>query len=127
MDSYDLEKERVARLRKLILHSADALPEEVSDYIGRVAGKPRAWDEKEQVLEEVRPTAQHLPAAFVDFALGYLIEAERTRDLDWSESGPDRLGIRPVMGYMPAAPVQGPFLYLLREHEHEGLRLVHDL
>src|SRR4051812_17179216 len=127
MDSYNLRRERVARLRKLIIHSADALPVEVTAYISRVAGKPSAWDEKEQLLEEFRPVAQHLPAAFVDFTLGYLIEAKRIRDLYWSDSGPDRLGIRWVKGYLPAAPVQGPFLFLLREHEREGLRLVHGL
>ena len=40
---------------------------------------------------------------------------------------PRRLGIRPVREYSPAAPVQGPFLPLLRKHESEGLRLIHGL
>jgi hypothetical protein len=127
LDSSSRKRELVARLRKLVLHSADTLPGEVSAYINRVAGKPRAWEEKEQLLREYRPVARHLPIVFVDFALGYLIEARRTRQLDWSQSGPDQLGVRRVMGYSPAAPVQGPFLYLLGEHEREGLRLVHGL
>jgi hypothetical protein len=127
MDPYEMRKERLARLRKIILHSSDALPERVAAYIDRTSKQRTAWDEKELILKEYGPVAEHLPRRFVDFALGYLIEERAERDFFLSDPAPDRLGVRWVNDYFPAAPLQGPFLFLLRKHESEGLRLIHGL
>ena len=127
MDSHELKRDREVTLRKIVLHSADALPEEVTAYVVRIKGSSRDWRAKDQILNEYLPLARNLPAVFVDFVLEYLIEEKRSTHLDWSAVGPDRLGIRRVVEFFPAAPVQGPFLHLLREHAHEGLRLIHGL
>jgi hypothetical protein len=58
----------------------------------------------------------HLPAAYVDFALGELIE--EPEEAGWASfHNMSELGIGGAMDYHPPAHVQGPFLRLLRTHE----------
>ncbi|MBN9123054.1 MAG: hypothetical protein J0I06_28600, partial [Planctomycetes bacterium] len=67
----------------------------------------------------------NIPRPYVEYTLKVLIEDEE--DLDWRDNEPDKPGIRRVLCFFPAAPVQGPFLSLLRHDEDEGIRLVHGL
>jgi hypothetical protein len=122
---YQARRDHADRLRKVILHSADALPDRVAEYLSEVA-EGRSWRAKEQVLKTFVPLVDHLPAVFVDFALCELIEGPGEEG--WaSYHDMTELGIRGAMDYHPPAHVQGPFLRLLRTHEDEGLRLIHGL
>ncbi len=124
--------EYVRTLRSIVLHSGDALPDEVTTYLRRAAagGDHDLWEE---ILGLYRPLVTHLPAAYVDFALAVLLPKQRrTRGwlggpLDDDEMGGRRLGFPYFRLFDPPAPVQGPFLPLLRHHEDEGLRLIHGL
>jgi hypothetical protein len=125
MIDYEAAKEFESRLRKIVLYSADALPDRVAKYIQAVS-ENGIWSSKDQVLKTFVPLVDHLPAQFVEFALQELIEGREERD--WASfHDMSELGIRGAMDYHPPAPIQGPFLRLLRTHEHEGLRLVHGL
>ncbi|HWG42800.1 MAG TPA: hypothetical protein VN688_08450 [Gemmataceae bacterium] len=122
---YRAREEHETRLRKIVLHSADVLPDRVTEYIRTVAEEDR-WRAREQILKTFVPLVDHLPAAYVDFALGELIE--EPEETDWASfHDMSELGIGGAMDYHPPAHVQGPFLRLLRTDEDEGLRLVHGL
>jgi hypothetical protein len=121
------------RLRKIVIHSADVLPEEVSICLKEVA-QYGYWDAKKAVLAEYRPLVDYLPKEYVDFALNVLIPHPRPRH----DTSPRRrtyeredllgkLGIQDHMQFFPPSHIQGPFLYLLHMHEEEGLRLIHTL
>jgi hypothetical protein len=121
---YRSEREYEERLAKIVLHSADTATSLVASYLDELVSR-RSWRGKDQPLKEYGSLVKHLPDRFVDYALAALIEDKG--QLDWSDLGPDRLGIGGSLDFFPAAPIQGPFLPLLRHHPVQGLRLVHGL
>jgi len=133
MMSYEAQRAYQKRLRKVIFYSVDMLPVEVATYLKEIAahGSVRAIEE---ALETYRPLVDHLAKDYVDFALQMLIMNPEEQDthnvLRWSSflrSYYDDFGIRERINCSPPAHIQGPFLYLLRQNEHEGLRLVQSL
>jgi len=115
------------RLRRIILNSADALPDRVASYLSGVAAQ-RSWPPKVQALREYRSLVDHLPRDFVDFALAVLIRRPSDDDAPtWLTDDGDDFGVGMHVEFYPPAHIQGPFLALLRRNEDEGLRLVHGL
>lgn len=115
------------RLRRIIINSADALPERVASYLSDIAAQ-RAWPPKTQALREYRPLVDQLPHEFVDFALAALVRRSSDDDAPtWRTGDSDDLGVGMHVEFYPPAHIQGPFLALLRRDEDEGLRLVHGL
>jgi hypothetical protein len=114
-----------ATLRAVLLHSGDVLPEVVQEYLGKV-GRSRDRDLQEFVLLTYVPLVDHLPGAYMEFALRVLRYSPK---LGYNEHPfeRERLGIARFGRLFPATPTQGPFLYLLRRDEQAGLRLVHGL
>jgi hypothetical protein len=122
---YKAREEHESRLRKIVLYSADAIPDRVAEYLRTVSEGDR-WRAREQILETFVPLVDHLPTEFVDFALREMIDG--SEEDGWaSYHDMSELGIRGAMDYHPPAHVQGPFLRLLRTNEDEGLRLIHGL
>jgi hypothetical protein len=138
MMRYDNEKELESRLRKIVLNSADVSPEIVSAYLNEVAENGYS-EVKEEVLKEYLPLIDHIPTNFVDFACRVFIadiekyQLERSKyasqmigdnfDLDIYD-GIYKLGIAYDMEFFPPSHLQGPFIYLLKKNEDEGLRLI---
>ena len=124
------------RLHRIVLHSADVLPEKVGTYLSELA-KSRNYDTKKDVISRIqdfKPLADSIPREFVDFVISVLIkkpinpENHPIRRSLINSSPEDRnFGINDNSSFIPPAPVQGPFLYLLLNNEDEGLRLVHAL
>jgi hypothetical protein len=125
MLDYEAQEEFESRLRKIVLYSADALPDRVANYL-RAVSEGDHWRAKEQVLKTFVPLVDHLPAVFVDFALREMIADPEEEGLS-SFHDLNEFGIEDGLDYHPPAHVQGPFLRLLRTHEEEGLRLIHGL
>ena len=133
MPGYQERRDQEARLRKIVLNSADALPDEVRGYLQELASSHANWDAKKQVLTEHRRLVDHLTKDFVVFVLSYLVRgpagtssgSSRSRSL-YPGSYKD-LDIRHDLDFFPPSHVQGPFLPVLRKDESEGLRLVHTL
>lgn len=133
MSGYD---EYENRLHRIVLHSADVLPEKVGTYLSELA-KSRNYDTKKDVISKIqdfKPLADSIPREFVDFTLSLLIQ--KPINLEDHPSIPRRItssledrnfGISDNLSFIPPAPVQGPFLYLLLNNEDEGLRLVQTL
>ncbi len=133
MSRYD---EYENRLHRIVLHSADVLPEKVRTYLSELA-KSRNYDTKKDVLsslQDYKPLVDSIPREFVDFTLSVLIK--KPVNPENSPSIPRRItssiedrnfGINDDLSFIPPAPIQGPFLYLLLNNEDEGLRLVHTL
>lgn len=129
-------KEYETSLHRIILHSADVLPEKVGTYLGELA---KSWnnDTKKDVISKIidfKPLVDSIPKEFVDFALSVLIKQpinlEDYPDMPQRITRPteDRsFGINDIFNFCLPAPVQGPFLYVLLNNEDEGLRLVHSL
>lgn len=116
-----------ALVRSIFLHSCDTLPDKVSAYLQR-AGRHRDFDLWGEVLDAYRPLVDYLPAAYVDFVLEILLsQPHRRRTGGFSSDTFSILGFPHLPQFFPAAPVQGPFLYLLRANESEALRLIHGL
>src|SRR4051794_17922850 len=89
---YKARRDHADRLRKIVLHSGDALPDRVAEYLREVA-EGRGWRAKKQVLKTFVPLIDHLPAAFVDFALREMIEG--SEEEGWgSFQDMSELGIR---------------------------------
>ncbi len=133
MTSYEALKAYQKRLRKIIFHSADVLPGEVAIYLKDIAahGSVHAIEE---ALENYRPLVDHLATEYVDFALEVLVMKLRNEDkqdiIRWSSIlriYHDNLGLRERIRCFPPAHIQGPFLFLLRRDEREGLRLIQSL
>ncbi|MBD2580482.1 hypothetical protein [Oscillatoria sp. FACHB-1406] len=124
------------RLHRIVLHSADVLPEKVGTYLSELA-KSRNYDTKKDVVSKIqdfKPLVDSIPKEFVDFVITVLIEKPINPESHTSISRQitpsleDRnFGIEEIFDFFPPAPVQGPFLYLLLNNEDEGLRLVHAL
>lgn len=128
------DNEYEQRLRRIVLHSADILPKEVSSYL---LSNHHYFDAEKDILNKLqnyKPLVDYIPYQFVDFALDYLIK-KPSIDIDYNsyflgvdkEGWSNNLGISGEYTFIPAAPIQGPFLYLLNQNEEEGLRLVHTL
>jgi hypothetical protein len=133
MTSYEALQAYQKRLRKTIFHSADALPEQVATYLKDIAAHG-SFREIEEALENYRPLVDHLAKEFVDFALAMLVMKPRNEDkrdmVRWTSmlrTFHDNLGIRERIRCFPPAPIQGPFLHLLRHDDREGLRLIQSL
>jgi hypothetical protein len=117
-----------AQLRRILIYSADVLPEEVSSLLKQGALRGR-WDVRRQLLKEYRPLVDHLAKDYVDFAIEVLTGGT-DRHVD-PEGDPydtlERFGLHEHMEFFPPAHVQGPFLYVLRKNEDQGLRLAQGL
>ncbi|MEG5060761.1 hypothetical protein QUB60_06740 [Microcoleus sp. A2-C5] len=134
MSRYDDEYEN--RLHRIVLHSADVLPEKVGSYLGELANSGN-YDAKKDVIsknQDFTPLVDSISREFVDFVISVLIQKPINPENDLSiprritSSSEDRnFGINDILNFFPPAPVQGPFLYLLLKNEDEGLRLVHHL
>src|SRR5436190_1581114 len=87
---YKTREEFETRLRKIVLYSADALPERVAEYLRGVSGGA-GWKAKEQILTTSVPLVDHLPAEYVNFALREMIaspeEQGRSSFHDMNELG----------------------------------------
>jgi hypothetical protein len=121
-------------LRKIVLNSADALPDEVKEYLGETAARHAHWDAKKQVLKEHSRLVDHLPKEYVDYVLGYLVprpeespDPNHTSYSRYLDRGYEHLGLEHDLDFFPPSYVHGPFLPVLRKHEDEGLRLAHVL
>jgi ATPase family associated with various cellular activities (AAA) len=119
--SDDAERRYFSTLRKIVFASADVRPAEVAEIVRRIA-ENRHSEAGRQLVSSGAGLAKHIPAAYVDALVTLIIrERERSRhhlldDFDFDD--------RP---FYPAAHMQGPFLYLLKFAEGEGLRLIHTL
>lgn len=115
-----------ARLIRTLINSADVIPADVAQFLSQ--SDSAHWHFRDLVQDEYRPLADHLPSALVDYILRALI-IKRPKDSfhsddDWYFRN---FGLRDDSRYFPPAHVHGPFLYLLRKNEGEGLRLVNTL
>jgi len=133
MTSFDELQAYQKRLRTTIFHSADVLPKQVETYLREIVVHG-SYREIEQALEMYRPLVDHLATAYVDFALEVLVkkplhndQQDITRRLSMLRTYHDNLGIRERIRCFPPSHIQGPFLYLLRRGEQEGLRLIQSL
>lgn len=134
MSRYDDEYEN--RLHRIVLHSADVLPEKVGSYLGELANSGN-YDAKKDVISKIQdftPLVDSISREFVDFVISVLIQKPinpknyPSIPRRITSSSEDRnFGINDILNFSPPAPVQGPFLYLLLKNEDEGLRLVHNL
>ncbi|MGF2037347.1 MAG: hypothetical protein RMZ43_018850 [Nostoc sp. CmiVER01] len=123
-------------LHRIILYSADVLPEQVETYLSELA-KSENDETKEEVISKIqdfKPLVDSIPRGFVDFVISVLIQKpvkpknhpHIPRRI--TSSLEDRnFGINDILNFIPPAPVQGPFFSLLLNNEDEGLRLVHVL
>jgi hypothetical protein len=123
-------REYESRLRKTVLHSADVLPEKVSNYLNEVANSD-CRNAKKQVFQEYQPLVDHLTKHFVDFAIKILIKAQK-KPITLVNRVPRRITTPPEedlnLGIeSEVAQEQAPFLCLLRRNEDEGLRLIQTL
>jgi len=141
MTRYCGERELEHRLRRIVLHSADVLPEIVSLYLKEIIDMDDA-DAEEDALKNYHPLVDKIPKDFVDFACNVLIadieqiKEEHSKyasqmigdsfDLE-IYNGVYKLGIADNDEFFPPAHIQGPFLYLLNKNEDEGLRLIQTL
>ncbi len=115
----------VDRLRRVVLQSADVLPDEVSAHLREVAASGD-WERIKAVLGEPAALMRHLPAALADFALAVLVPG-RARGRRRFPDDDGARGLVEDLEFFPPAEIQGPFLGLLRASEEHGLRLVHGL
>ena len=128
MTEYREREEYLNRLRKVVIHSADVLPQEVATYIKETT-RCRRWGESNLLLKDYRPLVDHIAGQYIDLLIEMLIgrsDACEESDEDGFEDRTD-LGFPDNYDLFPPAHVQGPFLYALRKNENEGLRLVHTL
>src|SRR5919199_6894976 len=64
------------RLHRIVLHSADVLPEKVGTYLSELA-KSRNYDTKKDVisrLQDFKPLADSISREFVDFVISALLK-----------------------------------------------------
>lgn len=117
------------RLRKVVLWSADVLPDQVRAYIQRVREHGFAKAAK-QVSNEYRPLIDNLPTEYVDFFIENMtVKMVRTVMGMPVPNYPDMkgLGLKGDFDFHPPSPAQGPFFLFLDTNEDEGLRLVNTL
>jgi hypothetical protein len=116
------------RLRRMVANSADCLPAETTAYLQHLA-KHGHWEAKAQFLKDCRRLVDHIPGPYVDFVIQVLSPKpeQRYEDDSFEYHRQDQEILQHQLEFFPPAHVQGPFLYLLRKKEDEGLRLVHTL
>lgn len=110
------------RLHRIVLHSADILPEKVGTYLSELA-KSRNYDTKKDVISKIqdfKPLADSIPREFVDFVISVLIKKPINPENHPSiprritSSPEDRnFGISDNLSFIPPAPVQGQLLISL--------------
>lgn len=123
-------------LHRIILYSADVLPEQVITYLNELA-KSNNDETKEKLISKIqdfKPVVDSIPKEFVDFVISVLIRKQvKSKNNPHIPrritSSPENrnFGINDILNFIPPAPIQGPFFSLLLNHEDEGLRLVHAL
>lgn len=127
----DDERKIEKSLRALLLTSAGDAPEAVARYLDdRLSDQRRLHMVRDEIIQGSAKVAAFLPAKLVDFILTALIERrEARRRRGYSSYGDEMrgLGIADDHGFYPGSPLRMPFLPLLRQHEAEGLRLIHGL
>lgn len=127
------------RLHKIIVHSADVLPEQVKSYLKELA-KSRNGDIKKNLISQIqdfKPLVDSVANEFVDFVLDVLIEKPinledlpnhpRRRTSSSLDDRWQKYSINDTFSFFPPAHIQGPFFYVLLSNEDEGLRLIHSL
>lgn len=127
MSRHDENERYPTRLRRIVIHSADVLPAEVSALLKK-AGSHRRWDIKNEFLEDYRPLVDYCAEEYVNFVIDALIGGQQPTFDSWEDGADARsLGLHGRWEFFPAAHVKGPFLYCLRKRETQGLRLVQTL
>ncbi|ATQ43385.1 hypothetical protein CSW64_13675 [Caulobacter mirabilis] len=127
---YDEADKLESSLRALLLASAGDVPELVADYLATTAASKRGHLFRRDIVKNSGTPARFVPAAVVDYILTAFLEHPQDHDDEWgmySDSLTDDLGMSEHSAFYPASPLQPPFLILLRQHEAEGLRLIHGL
>jgi hypothetical protein len=122
---YKERREYESRLHRIVLESADSIPIEVEAHLNECAGQ--GLDHQEQaILAHYTRVATQMPRAYADAVIRILAPPKEEEYDAWHHSYDffDDLGIQRGTEFFPPAPVQGPFLYLLRVNEAEGLRLI---
>lgn len=128
------------KLHKIIVHSADVLPEQVKVYLKKLA-RSRNDDTKKNLISQIqdfKPLVDSVSKEYVDFVLDVLIKKPinledlpnypRRRTIPSSDDvWRQGYSINDTFSFLPPAPIQGPFFYLLLNDEDEGLRLIHSL
>lgn len=114
------------RQRRIIIHSADCLPDEVAAFLASLGSAAGSWEAKEEALFAFRPLVRHLPTLYVNFALSVLVASAEERR-HYAFDADHSLGIHMDRTFFPPTDIQGPFLALLRANMDEGLRLIHGL
>jgi hypothetical protein len=127
----DDERKIEKSLRALLLASAGDAPQTVSRYLDdRLADEQRLHMVRDEIIHGSGKVAAFLPAKLVDFILAALIErrgTRRRRGRSFYDDDMRDLGMADDHGFYPGSPLRLPFLILLRQHEAEGLRLIHGL
>jgi hypothetical protein len=116
----DERRDCETRLRKVVIHSADVLPEEVSRYLTEVS-KYGSWDAKRAVLTEYLSLIDHLPKEYVNFALDVLIKKPRKPHGPYWQGDdlPNKLGIEDDLQYHPPMS-RAPFSIYCRSMRMKG-------
>ncbi len=114
-------------IRELFLYSAGAVPTLVSKYLSEKKSHPFQRNYGEKIFTTQVDFAHYVPRPFVDYFLTVYIQhpkgiADGSKpDLNYISK---MLGVEDFHNYLPASPIQPPFLNLLNHHEQEGLRLI---
>jgi len=128
---YEDERNIEQSLRSTLLSSAGDVPKLVADYIhAKVADRARRHIFRDEILKNCSALIRHLPTELVDFILNAFLEHPGDHRDEWGSYNDHmvrELGVASHSQFYPASPVQLPFLGLLRQHEEQGLRLVHAL
>jgi hypothetical protein len=128
---YEDERSIEQSLRSTLLSSAGDVPKLAAHYIrASAADKARRHIFRDEILKNCGALIHHLPAELVDFILKAFLEHPADHRDEWgsySDHMIRELGVASHSQFYPASPVQLPFLWLLRQHEEQGLRLVHAL
>ncbi|MCT7963589.1 hypothetical protein NG791_23225 [Laspinema sp. D1] len=124
------------RLHRIVVHSADVLPEKVSFYLSELAKSGNYYSQEDLIcnFQDFKSLVDSIPKEFVDFLISVLSKKPISPEDASSMVGrittsleDKNFGINEILKIFPPAPIQGPFLYLLLNNEDEGLRLVHTL
>ena len=128
---YEDERSIEQSLRSTFLSSAGDVPKMVADYIrDKAADKARRHIVRDEILKDCGALIRHLPTELVDFILNAFLEHPGDHKDQWggySDHAIRELGVVGHSQFYPASPLQLPFIGLLRQHEEQGLRLIHAL
>lgn len=135
------KQELESQLRKIVLASGDIRPEQVKAYLRDVTERGSDNAQAETFLA-LRPLADHLTQDYVDYALSLLLREPNlpTRPSSDEDSWFHRRhlwgrgllyevtwGEALTLEFRDPLATAGPFLFLLRHYEKEGLRLLNGL